>query len=152
MTNSAEHKGAAKRSTTEPPPRKPAARKTLLLVDDDVQFAKMLRVLLEGQRFEVVEASNGAAALREVMARDFDVILCDMVMPEFPGDMFYRAVERVKPAQCRRFIFMTGYRGDQKVVEFIGKVGGFVVWKPFEFKALQNAIDTLQGRVRASPA
>jgi CheY-like chemotaxis protein len=130
----------AKAAKTPPAPR------SFLLVEDDEKFASIVRAYLEQHGYEVLEARDGGEAVRLVMARDFDVILCDMVMPNFPGDMFYRAVERTKPDLCRRFIFMTGFRGDQKITEFIGKVGGFILWKPFEFRVMMEAIATLEGK------
>jgi CheY-like chemotaxis protein len=122
---------------------------SVLLVEDDAQFAGYLRQYLEAHHFEVHEARDGGEAIRHVLGRDFDVILCDMVMPNFPGEMFYRAVERAKPHLSRRFIFMTGYRGDAKITEFIGKVGGFILWKPFEFRVLLEAIGTIEGAKRS---
>jgi len=65
------------------------------------------------------------------MVEDFDLVLCDMVMPTFPGDKFYLAVERVKPALCRRFLFMTGHRAETQYETFIQEIGGLMLWKPF---------------------
>ncbi len=134
--------------TPESPGEKSRApSKSILLVEDDQEFSGALRMFLEAHAFEVFEARDGGEAVRRIMTRDYDVILCDMVMPNFPGDMFYRAVERTKPYLCRRFIFMTGYRGDQKIIEFVGKIGGYVLWKPFEFRVMLEAIHTIEGRV-----
>src|SRR5438034_11627317 len=85
-----------------------AAFKKILLLEDDREFATMLRVYLEDEAFKVTEVENGVEGLRKVMATDFDIILCDMLMPNLAGDMFYMAVERTKPQLAKRFIFMTG--------------------------------------------
>jgi DNA-binding NarL/FixJ family response regulator len=74
------------------------------------------------------------------MATDFSIILCDMVMPNFPGDMFYAAVERVRPKLCKRFIFMTGHQGDRKIEEFIRRIRGLMLWKPFQMTILFDTI------------
>ena len=42
-------------------------------------------------------AERGVEGVHEVLASEFDAILCDMQMPTLPGDMFYRAVERMRP-------------------------------------------------------
>jgi DNA-binding NarL/FixJ family response regulator len=55
--------------------------------------------------------------------------------------MFYTAIERVKPHLCRRVVFVTGHQGDRKVAEFIRKVRGLVLWKPFQTHVL---IETMQ--------
>jgi hypothetical protein len=54
--------------------------------------------------------------------------------------MFYRAVERMRPHLCDRFIFMTGYRGNSKVNEFIDQVRGTVLNKPFQVDDLMELI------------
>jgi hypothetical protein len=70
-----------------------------------------------------------------------------MVMPNLAGDMFYLAVERVKPQMCRRFIFSTGHQDDPKIDAFIRKVNGLVLWKPFALQALTEAIQVIEKRV-----
>ena len=84
----------------------------------------------------MVAVNNGVEGVHEVLAGDFEVILCDMQMPTLPGDMFYRAVERMRPQLCDRFIFMTGYRGNNKVNEFVSAVSGTVLMKPFHMDDL----------------
>jgi DNA-binding response OmpR family regulator len=123
----------------------------ILLVEDDVGLSQILQTFLESQGFQVESACNGAAAIRRVMAVGFDFIVCDMVMPHFPGEMFYRAVERTKPGLCRRFIFMTGHRGDKKIDQFIRSINGLMLWKPFEFHLLLEAIQTIDTRAQRRP-
>ncbi len=124
--------------------------KTVLLVEDDEKFSEMMRVLLEGIPFRIEQARNGAEAIKRVLVHDFDYILCDMVMPEFPGEMFYRAVERARPRLCPRFIFMTGYRNDEKIHQFIKAVSGLILWKPFKFSELLEAVRIIDARVSKS--
>ena len=126
--------------------------KSLLLVEDDRDFSEMVRIFLEGIPFKIEQAGNGAEAIKRLLVHDFDYILCDMVMPDFPGEMFYRAVERTKPRLCRRFIFMTGYRNDEKIHQFIKTVGGLILWKPFKFSELLDAIRFIDSRASKSQA
>ena len=63
--------------------------------------------------------------------------------PNLSGDMFYMAVERTKPNLCKRFIFMTGHKGDPKIDAFIRKVRGLMLWKPFELHDLQATIEAI---------
>ncbi len=72
---------------------------------------------------------------------DYDVILCDMMMPKLSGDMFYAAVERIKPYLCNRFIFMTGYTEDAKIKEFIERIGSLMLHKPFKAEHLLVLIE-----------
>jgi two-component system, NtrC family, sensor kinase len=121
----------------------PPDKRKILVLDDDKDFIFLLREFLIEQHFEVIAVENGVEGVKQVMATDFDIILCDMAMPKLSGDMFYLAVERTKPHLCKRFIFMTGHSGDAKITEFIRRVRGLVLWKPFELYMLTEAIKTV---------
>jgi DNA-binding NarL/FixJ family response regulator len=84
--------------------------------------------------------------LKKILADDYSVILCDMVMPNFPGDMFYLAVERARPHLCKRFIFMTGHKGERKIEQFIRRIRGLMLWKPFEMHVLFDTIQSVTKR------
>ncbi len=116
----------------------------VLLLEDHEAFAAVVQDFLECHRMEVDRGVSGVEGLKYVMASDYDFIVCDMVMPEFPGEMFYRAVERIKPHLCQRFIFVTGHKGDEKIREFILNVKGLVLWKPFALNCLLEAIATIR--------
>jgi DNA-binding response OmpR family regulator len=118
----------------------------VLVLEDDATLSKVLEEYLSAHSYRVSCVPSGVEGLRQIMARDFDIILCDMVMPHVPGDMFYLAVERTKPALCKRFVFMTGYKADPKIDNFLRKTGGCVLWKPFETVQLSNAINAILRR------
>lgn len=120
--------------------------KNILIVEDDVAFAIMLKEALEAQGHSVTVVSNGAEGLKLILATDFSVILCDMVMPNFPGEMFYLAVERARPYLCKRFIFMTGHQGDRTIEQFIRRIKGLMLWKPFEMHVLFEAIQVVNSK------
>jgi CheY-like chemotaxis protein len=120
--------------------------KEILIMEDDVVLAMQLKEALEIQGYVVTVVSNGAEGLKKILATDFSIILCDMVMPNFPGDMFYLAVERVRPRLCQRFVFMTGHKGERKIEKFIRRIRGFMLWKPFEMHVLFEAIKVVNGK------
>src|SRR5271154_6963583 len=95
--------------------------KSILLLDDDIDLSDTLKMLLESRNFVVTTVKNGVEGLHEIMAFDFDVVMCDVMMPAMPGDMFYLAVQRTKPHLCKRFIFITGHTGNQKIDDFLKK-------------------------------
>lgn len=112
----------------------------LLLLEDDEQFESVLRNFLEDQSYEVTSVRNGVDGVREVLANDFNVIVCDMLMPGLPGDMFYAAVQRLKPHLCDKFVFISGLQGNAKVNRFIQQVHGIMLAKPFRMEALIEII------------
>lgn len=104
--------------------------KSILLLDDDEELAETLKSLLESHNFIVTTVTNGAEGFRETMTTDFDVIICDMLMPTMPGDMFYLAVKKTKPHLAKRFLFITGYADHPKVNDFLGSIEALVMFKP----------------------
>jgi two-component system response regulator ResD len=118
------------------------ARRVLLLEDDDA-LALTMKELLATQRYLVDRVRNGAEGLKLILERDYHAIVCDMVMPNFPGDMFYIAVQRSKPHLCRRFVFTTAHRAEGHIHKFLKDVKALVVWKPFQAHELFDAIDMM---------
>jgi len=133
------------------PPSIDAGAKRVLLLEDDVSFREVIKAFLTEAGYTVVEAQSGVEGIREVLACDFAVIVCDMMMPGLAGDLFYRAVERARPRLCERFIFMTGRRGDSTANDFIKTVNGHALIKPFRLDRLIEAIDGLGARSQAIP-
>ncbi len=123
--------------------------KSILLLDDDEQLAEALKALLESHNFVVTLANNGVEGVREVMAMDFDVVICDMLMPQMSGEMFYKAVERTKPHLCNRFIFITAYAGDEKVEQFLKSTNALVLFKPVQIGELVRMITLAMKRSQA---
>jgi DNA-binding response OmpR family regulator len=122
-------------------------KRKVLLLEDEPQFRDIIKDFLMTHGFDVVAVQNGVEGVHEVLASDFEVILCDMMMPTLPGDMFYRAVERMRPHLCDRFIFMTGHRGNPKVNDFIKTVNGTMLTKPFHIEDLLEMIAFVQVRL-----
>jgi len=118
--------------------------KRVLLLEDDEMFKNIIKEFLESNYYEVVAVGNGADGVRAVLNSEFDVIICDMMMPKLPGDMFYTAIERMRPHLCRRFIFITGHRGNPKINDFIKQVRGTMLAKPFHMDDLLEAIAFVQ--------
>ena len=115
-------------------------KKNILILEDEAAFAALIKETLESEGYNVATVSNGAEGLKKILTDDFEVILCDMVMPNFPGDMFYLAVERARPHLCKRFIFISGHQGDRNIDQFIRSIRGMMLWKPFEIHVLFDAI------------
>ncbi len=125
--------------------------RSVLLVDDDNELAEALKELLESRNFVVAVQPNGAAALREVQSVDFDVIICDMLMPKMAGDMFYFAVKKIKPELAERFIFITGHADDPAVEGFLKSLDALVIFKPVIMEELVRMISLVLKRTCGKP-
>jgi DNA-binding response OmpR family regulator len=114
--------------------------KAILLLEDETEFAQLVKEYLESYNYSVTIAPDGVQGMKRVMEKDFDVIICDLMMPNLPGDMFYIGVERVKPQLAKRFIFITGHRSNPKISEFLKKTRALTLYKPFEMHLLIETI------------
>ncbi len=124
-------------------PKPGGGPKTCLLLEDEGALTEVLQLHLEMNGWTVTPVENGIDGLKHVMERDFDIIICDMMMEKLAGDKFYQAVEKAKPQLCSRFIFMTGYKGNKRIEDFIRNVNGLMLWKPFEPYELLDTMKTV---------
>jgi CheY-like chemotaxis protein len=118
----------------------------VLVVDDDLELTLMYQLLLEACHYEVITASDGILALKQILRQDVDVILCDLRMAELDGDLFYQAVERAKPALCSRFLFITGEAEDPDYHAFLSRVKAPVLRKPVQPAKLLEEVQKLLSR------
>lgn len=119
-------------------PRAKAARAAgrVLLLEDRDDFREVLRDHLTFRGFAVVSVPSGIEGLREIRENGFDLIICDMMMPNMGGEMFYWAVTRTRPAAAQRFIFFTGHRNNPAIEFFFRRINATVLIKPFKLAAL----------------
>lgn len=62
----------------------------ILIVDDSATVRKLIRVHLKGKPYQFSEAENGAEALKAISKTQFDLIICDLMMPVMDGVVFLR--------------------------------------------------------------
>ena len=126
------------------PPAPPDAvaepAKRVLLLEDRDDFREVLRDHLASRCFQVTSVPSGIEGLREIRKDPFDLIVCDMMMPQMGGEMFYWAVTRVRPATAQRFIFFTGHRNNPALEFFFKRVNATVLVKPFKLSELDATI------------
>jgi len=125
-------------------PGKPS--KTILLLEDDLYFADFLREFLSQRGYVVTVVGNGEDGIDEMARCDFDLIVCDIVMPKLRGNLLYHALESLKPHLCSRFVFITGNRFDLSIREFTQRIGNPVLNKPFHVNELFRALAEVQAR------
>ncbi len=81
----------------------------ILVVDDDGHIREVVRVALEQGGFGVVEATDGATALKAFAAEPFDLVVLDIVMPEVDGLEVCRQIR----ARARTPIVFLSSRDDE---------------------------------------
>lgn len=121
-------------------PKQAGAR--ILVIDDDPLLRALVARTL-AKHHQVLTAASGAEAL-DIIAddTDFDVILCDIMMPEVTGIDLYHHLSETHPLLQQRILFMTGGVFTSKAKEFLANSSQEYIEKPFEIKALRIFIDT----------
>ena len=98
----------------------------------------------EGHSVDTV--TNGRLALAQLEARAYDLILCDVRMPELDGPSLYRRLARQQPHLCPRLIFLTGDTLEPATQAFLEASGAPCLLKPFSIAEARRAIQrTLHG-------
>lgn len=83
--------------------------KSALVVDDVADVTEMLAVLLTHAGYDVVTAASARAALQEARARQFDVIISDIGMPEMNGYQLAREMRTIPGYETVPMVAVTGY-------------------------------------------
>ncbi len=120
--------------------------KRILLVDDERSIRETVRDLLCYDEHEVVEANNGAEALRIFAQDQFDLVLTDLRMPFVEGDELAVKIRQLSPQQP--ILMITGHPhkpGRSNPVDAI-------LYKPFNREGLRRAVAMLLEKLDESPA
>ena len=87
--------------------------KKLLLIDDDLGIRGFLRDFFEDRGFDVEVAGDGAEGWEKFQKGQYDLVLCDMLMPKMIGVEVLRRIKETKPDQ--KVIMMTGVKEESMI-------------------------------------
>jgi PAS domain S-box-containing protein len=114
----------------------------LLIVDDEVGVATALRRLLREHDVTVVHDGRDALDLIN-QGHDFDVVLCDLMMPGMGGMELYRALAAAGSRTSERMVFMTGGAFTADASAFLAQVPNRRIDKPWDPQGLRDLIASL---------
>lgn len=118
-----------------------------LVVDDNEFLVRTLSDILRLAGWEVTPAVSGSAAVKEVMARDFDVVLMDIKMPGINGVDAFRAMRTVRPDL--HVVLMSAYTAPELIEEAEREGVQGVMSKPVNPTALFELLERLHREERA---
>jgi len=124
----------------QPAAQGPRMVRRLLFIDDEPTLLRTYRRLFR-HSYDVSLAGDGLAAL-ELLAEDdaFDVVICDLKMPNCDGVEFYDQVSQLLPHLAQRIVFVAGEITSTRHLEFRGRIGNPFLQKPVPSEALREAI------------
>ncbi|HVV50622.1 MAG TPA: ATP-binding protein [Polyangia bacterium] len=148
----ADESSAPERSATPTPvPARGYPRRRVLAIDDEALLLKAYRRML-GDAHELTTVLGGQEALR-LFEREtgFDVVLCDLQMPEMSGMELHAEVRGRFPALAERFVFVTGGAFSADARKFLEDSVAAVIQKPFRVEDMMSLIERT-ARGAGSPA
>ena len=111
-----------------------------LVVDDSMVVADVVTALLRRTGWTVDVANTVDAALEHVRGVSYDLVVCDVCMPDGGGPAVYYAATTRRPDLASRFLFITGNMDDPEPWRFLAKIRAHVLEKPFTGRALRHAL------------
>ncbi|MFY1828945.1 ATP-binding protein, partial [Myxococcus fulvus] len=137
-----------------PEPVVPQARGRVLVVDDDALVSGAIRRTLsrENDVDVVVSARQALERLSGPEPRHYDVVLCDLMMPEMTGMDLHEALGHAAPAIAERMVFITGGAFTPTARTFLERVENPRVEKPFDPESLRALVRSEVARARREAA
>jgi DNA-binding NtrC family response regulator len=123
----------------------------VLVVDDERDILRACERILTGAGHEVVTLGSAEEAIDALATnRNFDVVLCDIVMPDLLGSDLFGIVRERWPHLAERFVFMTGAGGFPHLGRWLANAKNAVLEKPFTPDELLSVVASAVERIRGS--
>ncbi len=113
-------------------------------MDDDIAVADSVCAILS-EYHDVNVARSGPEALRALRQKTFDLMLCDIMMPEMNGFELYRNIQSEHGSLAPSIVFVTAGLLAESDREFINGSGCTCLEKPVTEEQLHRAVrDSVQ--------
>jgi CheY-like chemotaxis protein len=123
-------------------------RARILVIDDERAVRDLIADALNIEGHEVLTAENGKEGLDLIGQYRFDLVFCDLRMPEMDGQTLYEEVRRDHPQVLKRIVFVTAQANSADYGPFLRETGIPVIEKPFTLSQLRGAVAKMVGQTR----
>jgi len=122
------------------------ALRHVLIADDEASIRHVLTLVLAEHGYDVRAVSDGEEALKELAARDYDVVLSDVRMPKLDGLQLLEKVKVTYPALT--FLVMSAYGSKDLALEAVAKGAYDFIEKPFKPEEVVFVLKKVEERQR----
>lgn len=123
----------------------------ILVVEDSPTQARLLCLILEDEGFAVEVVGDGPAALGQLAAAPFDLVVSDVLMPDVSGFDLCRTI-KADPALCEiPVVLVTTLREPQEIVQALQVGADSFIRKPYEPDVLVARLRSLLARRPSAP-
>ncbi|MDH5406351.1 MAG: sigma-54 dependent transcriptional regulator [Candidatus Aminicenantes bacterium] len=110
----------------------------MLVIDDEPSMQEVLKELLKDDGYEVTVASSGNEGLHKLEQSGYDLVICDVMMPDMNGLQTLEEIKKLEPEQM--VIMITAYGSVEDAISAI-KGGAFdYITRPYKNEVVLNAV------------
>jgi CheY-like chemotaxis protein len=109
----------------------------ILVVDDDESMRVTLEACLDEYAVQVV--ASGREAQAWIAKAEFDLVLCDLMMPEMTGAELYESLAEDSPLRDA-FVFISGGSWPRHIESFVAEASPRLLNKPFTVANLREVV------------
>ena len=117
-------------------------KQKVLIIEDDAAIREGVRILLEGEGFEVVEAENGLEGLK-CLDKEISIVILDIMMPGISG---FRTCEKIREVSNVPVLFLTARSDESDKLLGLTAGGDDYLIKPFSYAELLARVKALLRR------
>jgi PAS domain S-box-containing protein len=128
-------------ASIEAVPQGPKA--TILVIDDEPLVGKSVQRILRRDQKVVFVSSAEEALKRLTSGEHYDMILCDLMMPQMTGMELYERLQTVAPDLISRIVFISGGVFTPRSHEFLQRVPNRRLDKPLEAQPLRRLVQEI---------
>jgi signal transduction histidine kinase/CheY-like chemotaxis protein len=126
-------------------------RGRILIVDDEEAIGRVIGRVLQREHDVEVLRRPGEALARIARGESFDVVFCDLTVPEMRGEEFAAALKAMRPDLARRLVFLAGGTVTPETRSFVARSQHPVMRKPFDVADLRQLVTALVGAWESDP-
>lgn len=116
---------------------------SILIIEDEQNLAEAFQMMLI-KLYEVQTVLTGKAGLEQLLSeKHFDIILCDLSLPDLSGMELYSTIKASKPGLEQNFMFLTGGAFTKQSQVFLQSVSNPVLNKPILAKELREKVNEM---------
>lgn len=119
------------------------APRLILIVDDEARMRRFIRMNLELEGYQVIEADNGLAALERIRQYTPDLIIMDVMMPQMDG---FETLKLLREISTVPAILLTVKDDEEDKIYGLGLGADDYVTKPFSPRELSSRVNAVLRR------